>query len=326
VGREILLDATDLKVHFEARKRGFLLRVPYTVRAVDGVTFNLEAGQALGIVGESGSGKTVLLRSLIRLIEPTSGQVYAFGENVLECEPKELRHLRRRIQLVFQNPSTALHPRMTVEQACAEPLIIHGIGDKESRRKKIAETLEIVGLNTDHMKRYSHELSGGQRQRIGIARALVLQPEILLCDEPVSALDVSIRAQVLNLFQDLKSRLDLTYLVIAHDLSAVRYLCQKVAVMYLGRFVEVGPTESLYKSPKHPYTQALLASVPTIQKSLSGMKISSLPGDIPDSRRPPSGCPFHPRCPYRQDVCVSTRPELETVAEGHSVACHFWQR
>jgi len=326
VDPQILLEATDLRVHFEARKRGFLLKVPYTIRAVDGVSFDLEAGQAFGIVGESGSGKTVLLRSLIRLIEPTSGQIHALGENVLECPPKVLRHLRRHIQLVFQNPSTALHPRMTVEQACAEPLIIHGIGDRESRRQRIVETLEIVGLSTDHMKRYSHELSGGQRQRVGIARALVLQPDILLCDEPVSALDVSIRAQVLNLFQDLKSRLDLTYLIIAHDLSAVRYLCQEVAVMYLGRFVEIGPTESLYKSPKHPYTQALLASVPTIEKSLSGTKISSLPGDIPDSRRPPSGCPFHPRCPYRADICVSTRPDLEAVAEGHSVACHFWER
>ena len=318
-----LVKAEDLRVHFSARRKGFFRKTPYIIRAVDGVTFGLEKGEAFGIVGESGSGKTVLLRSLIRLIEPTSGRITAFGENVLSLPPAELRRLRRRMQLVFQNPSTSLHPRMTIEEICAEPLIIHGIGDKKSRKDKIGQTLEIVGLNPDHRKRFPHQFSGGQRQRIGIARALVLEPEILLCDEPVSALDVSIRAQVLNLFQDLKSRLNLTYLIIAHDLSVVRYLCNKVAVMYMGQFVEVGPVENLYGSPKHPYTETLLASVPTIEKSLAGAKISSLPGDLPNPHHPPSGCPFHPRCPIREEICVATRPELKQVEKGTLVACHL---
>jgi oligopeptide/dipeptide ABC transporter ATP-binding protein len=323
VEHNVLVEVKDLKVHFEARKRGFLRKTPYMIRAIDGVSFKLEEGQAFGIVGESGSGKTVLLRSLIRIIEPTSGYIRAFGKDVLSLSPKELRQIRRRMQLVFQNPSTALHPRMTIEQICAEPLLIHGVGDKKSQRDKIRKTVEIVGLNPDHLTRYPHQFSGGQRQRIGIARALVLDPDILLFDEPVSALDVSIRAQVLNLFQDLKNELNLTYLIIAHDLSAVRYLCNIVAVIYLGQFVEVGPTNRLYLSPEHPYTETLLASVPTMEKSLAGVRITSLPGDQPNPHQPPTGCPFHPRCPLREDICVSERPILKIVDENHRVACHI---
>lgn len=320
---DVLLEVNDLKVHFGARKQGLLQKIPYTIRAVDNVSFQLKRGQVFGVVGESGSGKTVLLRSLIRLIEPTSGQIRAFDEDVLSLRRNGLKALRRRMQLVFQNPSTSLHPRMTVEEICAEPLIIHGVGDKKWRRDKICQTLELVGLNAEHIGRYPQQFSGGQRQRIGIARALVLEPEILLLDEPVSALDVSIRAQVLNLFQDLQAKLNLTYLIIAHDLSVVRYLCQTVAVIYLGQFVEVGPVTSLFRSPKHPYTEALIASVPTIEKSLAGMKILSLPGDLPNSHRPPTGCPFHPRCPIRQDICVTDHPRLKQSGDQQFVACHF---
>jgi len=212
---------------------------------------------------------------------------------------------------------------MTVGQICSEPLAIHGVGDEKSRVEKVAQALEVVGLSPGHIDRYPHQFSGGQRQRIGIARAIVLEPDVLLCDEPVSALDVSIRAQVLNLFQDLKEDLNLTYLVIAHDLSAVRYLCSRVAVIYLGQFVEVGPAESLFISPGHPYTQALLASVPTIRKSLAGVKISSLSGDQPNPHNPPSGCPFHPRCPLRAVICESERPVLKDTGGNHWVACHM---
>jgi oligopeptide/dipeptide ABC transporter ATP-binding protein len=323
VDRNVLIEAKDVKVHFEARRRGFLSKIPYIIRAIDGVSFNIIEGQAFGVVGESGSGKTVLLRSLVRLVEPTSGYINAFGEDILSLSATGIKQLRRRMQLVFQNPSTALHPRMTVEQLCAEPLLIHNIGDKKTNREKIKQKLEVVGLNPDHIDRYPHQFSGGQRQRIGIARALVLEPDILLCDEPVSALDVSIRAQVLNLFQDLREELNLTYLIIAHDLSAVRYLCTTVAVIYLGQFVEVGPADRLYISPQHPYTESLLASVPTIDKSLSGIKISSLPGDLPNPHRPPTGCPFHPRCPLREDICTTERPKLEQRQDNHLVACHI---
>lgn len=321
--KNTLMQVEDLKVYFEARRRGLLRKDTYTIKAVDGVSFQLQRGRAFGIVGESGSGKTVLLRSLIRLIEPTEGSIMAYGQNMMDLSTQELQGVRRKMQLVFQNPSTALHPRMTVEEICAEPLRIHGIGDRASQRKKIAETLEIVGLNPDHIDRYPQQFSGGQRQRIGIARALVLEPDILLCDEPVSALDVSIRAQVLNLFLDLQEELDLTYLIIAHDLSVVRYLCDSVAIIYLGRFVELGPVEGLYRAPKHPYTESLLASVPTIEKSLAGVEIKSLPGDLPNPHRPPTGCPFHPRCPLREEICVTQVPELHEVEPGHWVACHM---
>ena len=323
VDNNILLEVNDLKVHFDARRRGFFRKSPTKIRAIDGVTFSVRRGQAFGVVGESGSGKTVLLRSLVRLIEPTSGSIHAFGEDLLSLTSKELKQLRRRIQLVFQNPSTALHPRMTVGEICAEPLLIHGFNDKKIIKEKIQQKLDVVGLNPDHIDRYPHQFSGGQRQRIGIARSLVLEPDILLCDEPVSALDVSIRAQVLNLFKDLREELDLTYLIIAHDLTAVRYLCNMVAVIYLGRFVESGPVDRLYLYPQHPYTESLLASVPTIEKSLSGIKISSLPGDQPNPHHPPSGCPFHPRCPLREDVCISEEPKLEKIEENHWGACHM---
>ena len=318
-----LIQVKNLKVHLKARKRGLLRKIPYYIKAVDGVSFKLTKGQSFGIVGESGSGKTVLLRSLVRLIQPTGGEILTYGKNILTLSTGDLKEVRRRIQLVFQNPSTALHPRMTIGEICAEPLIIHNIGDKKSRQKKIEQTLEIVGLNPDHITRYPQQFSGGQRQRIGLARALILQPEVLLCDEPVSALDVSIRAQVLNLFQDLQKDLNLTYLIIAHDLSAVRYLCTQVAIIYLGQFVEVGRSNEVYITPKHPYTEALLASIPTIEKSLAGIKISSLPGDLPNPHRPPSGCPFHPRCPIRQDICIEVRPELKLVDENRMVACHM---
>jgi oligopeptide transport system ATP-binding protein len=318
-----IISVQDLKVYFKTRKRGMIIDGSDDIKAVDGVSFEVNKGISFGIVGESGSGKTVLLRSLVRIIRPTSGEIYAFGKNILTLKPDELKDVRRRIQLVFQNPSTSLHPRMTIEEICSEPLLIHKIGDKKSRQEKIAHTLKMVGLNPDTLKRYPHQFSGGQRQRIGLARALVLQPDMLLCDEPVSALDVSIRAQVLNLFQDLKTELNLTYLIIAHDLSAVRYLCSHVAIIYLGKFVEMGTVQDLYFSPKHPYTEVLIASVPTIEKSLSGVMVSSLPGDLPNPLHPPTGCPFHPRCPIRQDVCVTDVPSLKSSDNDHWVACHF---
>jgi len=323
VENNVLIDVEDLKVYFGARRRGLLRKIPYSIRAIDGITFQLKKGEAFGIVGESGSGKTVLLRSIIRLIEPTSGHIWAYGKDVLEMSTAELKEFRRKTQLVFQNPSTALHPRLTVGQICAEPLIIHGYRDRKEQHARIAKALKTVGLNPDHIDRYAHQFSGGQRQRIGIARSLVLNPNILLYDEPVSALDVSIRAQVLNLFRDLKEELDLTYLVIAHDLSVVRYLCSTTAIIYLGQFVEVGPTEELYLSPQHPYTESLLASVPTIEKSLAGLKISSLPGDLPNPHHPPTGCPFHPRCPLKEEICVQERPVLKQVDGKHLVACHM---
>ena len=321
--KEYLIDVRDLCVYFETQQRGRLFKGSSHIKALDGISFQLFKRESFGIVGESGSGKTVLLRSLIRLIEPTSGTIYAFGKNVLSLSKNELKQLRRKMQLVFQNPSTALHPRMSVEQICAEPLIIHEIDNKRTRRDKIARTLEVVGLNPDHIDRFPHQFSGGQKQRIGIARALVLEPEILLLDEPVSALDVSIRAQVLNLFQDLKSELNLTYLIIAHDLSVIRYLCEKAAVIYLGQFVEIGAVETIYKDPKHPYTEALLASVPTLEKSLAGVKIANLPGDLPNPRHPPTGCSFHPRCPYVQEICTTTKPVLKKLDSERLVSCHF---
>ncbi|NMC14800.1 MAG: ATP-binding cassette domain-containing protein [Chloroflexi bacterium] len=319
----LLISVKDLKVYFKTRKSSYLLEGSNYIKAIDGISFDISRGTAFGIVGESGSGKTVLLRSLVRIIKPTSGKINAFNKDILNLKQDELKDVRRRIQLVFQNPSTSLHPRMTIEEICSEPLIIHNIGDKKCRKEKIAQTIKLVGLNPDHLKRYPHQFSGGQRQRIGLARALVLQPDVLLCDEPVSALDVSIRAQVLNLFQDLQTELNLTYLIIAHDLSAVRYLCSHVAIIYLGKFVEMGTVQDLYFAPRHPYTEVLIASVPTIEKSLSGVMVSSLPGDLPNPHHPPTGCPFHPRCPLKQDICVTDIPKLKEVENNHWVACHL---
>ncbi|MCL5962348.1 MAG: ATP-binding cassette domain-containing protein [Chloroflexi bacterium] len=319
-----LMDIRSLQVCFPG-PTGIFFNRSDPVKAVDDVSFQIRPGETFGIVGESGSGKTVLLRSLVRLIKPTGGEIYYKGRNIVALSKRELHELRRDVQLIFQNPQTAVHPRMTVGQILCEPFRIHGIGSRQDREEKIRRTMEVVGLNPAYVSRYPHQFSGGQRQRIGIARALVLDPKLLLCDEPVSALDVSIQAQVLNLFQDLKERLSLTYLVIAHDLTVVRFLCDRVAVMYLGKFVEIVRNEDLYRAPEHPYTRALLSAVPTIKRSLAneGNSRKLLEGDLPSAAHPPKGCAFHPRCPEAQDICRGDAPQLKEIGPDHYVACYM---
>jgi len=322
--RPPLVEARDLRKYFPLR-RGLLGRVSAEVKAVDGVTFHLERGETLGLVGESGCGKSTTGRVLLRLIEPSSGEVRFDGTDVLAMDGEELRALRRRAQFIFQDPYSSLNPRMTVASALDEVLRVHGLGgDAAGRRRRVAALLERVGLRPEHAHRYPHEFSGGQRQRIGIARALSVEPEFLVCDEPVSALDVSVRAQVVNLLEELQEDLGLTYLFIAHDLALVEHVSDRVAVMYLGRIVELAPAEALYRSPLHPYTQALLSAVPVPEARAPGRRERIvLTGDVPSPVAPPPGCPFHPRCPspLKDEECSRGVPPLEERSGGHSVAC-----
>ncbi|QHA90418.1 dipeptide ABC transporter ATP-binding protein [Bacillus sp. N1-1] len=321
--QEALLEVKQLKKHFPIQG-GVLKQQVGTVKAVDGVTFTLHKGETFGLVGESGCGKSTTGRMLMRLLEPSEGEVLFDGKEMTALNKKDLRHLRKDIQMVFQDPFASLNPRHTVEKIIEEPLIVHQLGNKAERKKRVRELLEIVGLSAYHAKRYPHQFSGGQRQRIGIARALAVNPKLIIADEPVSALDVSIQAQVLNLLEDLQKELGLTYLFIAHDLGVVRHISDRVAVMYLGRIVEMADSEKLYLDSKHPYTQALLSAVPVPDPEYGKDRII-LTGDVPSPSNPPSGCPFHTRCPKAMDVCSSVVPEFREIEPGHHTACHLYE-
>jgi oligopeptide transport system ATP-binding protein len=316
---EELLAVRELKKHFPITK-GFWSRTVGHVKAVDGVSFDILPGEVLGLVGESGCGKTTTGRCILRLIEPTSGEVEFDGQEVLELDRKGMRRLRRKMQIIFQDPYSSLNPRITVGAMLAEVLRIHKIAEGEAAQARIRQLLEVVGLFPEHANRYPHEFSGGQRQRIGIARALSVDPRFIVCDEPVSALDVSVQAQVINLLQDLQKEFDLTFLFIAHDLAVVEHISDRVAVMYLGKLMELAESDELYENPLHPYTRALLSAIPVPEPKARRERIE-LEGDVPSPANPPSGCPFHPRCPIATGECAEVVPEFRDVGNGHYVAC-----
>jgi oligopeptide/dipeptide ABC transporter ATP-binding protein len=320
---EKLLEVQNLKKYFPV-KGGILRRTVGHVKAVDDVSFYVRPGETMGIVGESGSGKSTMGRTINRLIHPTEGKIFFQGKDITDLSRKQLRSTRREIQMVFQDPYASLNPRMTVQELVEEPLIVHQLGfSKDERRDKVKELLEKVGLSEEAMSRYPHEFSGGQRQRIGIARALSIRPKLIIADEPVSALDVSIQSQVINLLMDLQSDFGLSYLFIAHDLSVVKHISDRIAVMYLGRMAEIAPKSSLYKNPLHPYTQALLSSIPSTDPDRRKERIV-LKGELPSPQNPPIGCAFHPRCPQVHDKCRAVRPELLNIGQEHYVACHLY--
>jgi len=317
-----LLEVKNLKVHFPV-KHGLFSRVREFVKAVDDVSFAIAPGETLGLVGESGCGKTTLGRALVRLIEPTAGSVLLHGEDITQMNGSELRTRRRKFQMIFQDPYGSLNPRMTVEQIVGEALAIHQLADSSSaRQKRIAELLRAVGLDADYAQRYPHEFSGGQRQRIGIARALAVEPELIICDEPVSALDVSVQAQIINLLQDLQQQRGIAYLFVAHDLAVVEHISRRVMVMYLGKIVEVADAKAIIREPQHPYTQALISAIPEVDPESERRRII-LPGDVPSPIHPPGGCPFHPRCPVAEERCRTEAPVFREVAKDHHTACHL---
>ncbi|AUJ23841.1 Oligopeptide transport ATP-binding protein OppF [Virgibacillus dokdonensis] len=317
-----LLEVKGLQKHF-AVKGGVFGRKKRVIKAVDDVSFSVREGEILGIVGESGCGKSTTGKAILRLLEPSSGEVMFAGKRIKDLEAKELRKLRKDMQIIFQDPYASLNPRHTVEKIIAEPLLVHGMAAKAARKQRVKELLEIVGLNSYHASRYPHQFSGGQRQRIGIARALANHPKLIICDEAVSALDVSVQAQILNLMQKLREEFQLTYLFIAHDLSVVKYISDRVGVMYLGRMMELADKDTLYENPKHPYTQALLSAVPTPDPDGIRERII-LKGDVPSPANPPPGCVFHTRCPQAMDICKTAKPAFQEMEANHFIACHLY--
>lgn len=316
-----LLQVRNLKVHYPVA-RG-LFRSKGTVKAVDDVSFEIAPGETVGLVGESGCGKSTLARAVARLIEPTAGEILFNGTPIESLDRAAMKNLRRQLQMIFQDPTGSLNPRMTVRQILNEPFQIHAMmPNRKEREEKLAELMRSVGLDGGQLNRYPHEFSGGQKQRIGIARALALSPKLIICDEPVSALDVSIQAQIINLLQDLQQQLGLAYLFIAHDLAVVEHISQRVLVMYLGKVVESGPASAVIQNPKHPYTQALISAVPSLDED-GGRSRIVLSGELPSPLNPPPGCPFHTRCPIAQDICTREMPAHRPVGEGQTAACHF---
>lgn len=323
---EIILEVSGLKQHFPIRQ-GLLQRVVGHVKAVDGVSFQLRAREALGLVGESGCGKTTTGRSILRLYEPTAGEIWytrpdGEKEDLAPLSDREMKAYRRDLRMIFQDPFSSLNPRLTVMDIIGEPLVIHGVAKGRDKVERVADLMQAVGLNPNYMGRYPHEFSGGQRQRIGLARTLSLSPRIIIADEPVSALDVSVQAQVLNLLAEIKEERSLTLIFIAHDLSVVEHVCDRIAVMYLGQIVELDVTDRLLRQPAHPYTEALVSAVPPADPDIRMNRII-LEGDVPNPASPPSGCVFHPRCRYAEDVCKTDKPDLTLMADGRLCRCHF---
>ena len=317
---ETILQVKNLKKYYMVGRKGLFGEKEY-VKSVDGVSFTLNRSETLGIVGESGCGKSTMGRSVLRLIEPTEGQIIYEGEDIMTLDRKALRAKRKEFQMMFQDPYASLNPRMTVGEIIGEPLEIQTDMNSKEREAKVLEIMDLVGLNTQYIRRYPHEFSGGQRQRIGIARAIILQPKLLVCDEPVSALDVSIQAQIINLMEDLQHHMGIAFMFISHDLSVVRHISDRVAVMYLGHVVEYAEKDELYNNPSHPYTIALLSVIPTVEKTKREKII--LQGDLPSPANPPSGCCFHTRCYKAQQICKECTPELKDLGNGHMCACHF---
>jgi oligopeptide transport system ATP-binding protein len=319
---ESLLKVKNLKVHYPIFG-GPLQRRKGSVKAVDGVSFEIFKGETFGLVGESGCGKSTTGRAILRLIQATSGEIWFQGKSIMDASAKHMRGFRKDMQIIFQDPYASLNPRMTVRQILEEPLIVHGIRDARERERRVSELLDVVGLDTYHGSRFPHEFSGGQRQRIGIARSLALRPKLVIADEPVSALDVSVQSQILNLLKDLQEQFELTYLFISHDLSVVRHISDRIGVMYLGKMIEIGEANQIYESPKHPYTKALLSAVPVADPKAKRERIV-LTGDVPSPANPPQGCSFHPRCPFATDICRTVTPELKEIGSGHFTACHLF--
>jgi oligopeptide/dipeptide ABC transporter ATP-binding protein len=320
---DLLVDVQDLKVHFPVMAGFIVSRKIAENKAVDGITFNVKRGETVGLVGESGCGKSTTGRAILQLYKPTDGHIIFEGKDISALHGEDLRHTRRRMQMIFQDPYASLNPRMSVRDIIGEPLLIHKLGNSAERRERVAELMRIVGLNPYYATRFPHEFSGGQRQRIGIARSLAVSPDFIVCDEPVSALDVSIQAQIINLLEELQEQFGLTYLFIAHDLAVVRHISDRVAVMYLGKMMELSDRNEIYDNPMHPYTKALLSAVPIPDPALERKRERIiLTGDVPSSLRPPRGCVFHTRCPIAIDECREAIPEWREVQPGHWVACH----